>query len=406
MTKQQFSTKTMTVKFYLKAVKSSKIGYKVHVQITYNRTKAELTTGIACSKIDWNAQKEEFRQNSLYNQQLADMKTKIYRAKNLLDDLGQDFDARDIKCELTGVKKVAETFSDFFDDFMGRKLGEGNWSESTKKLYFKTQDYTQDFLTNIHKPNLKLRDVTLSRIADFDDYLRQLIWNENGDKLGTTTINKHHSRLKAVINDAITRGKMTLNPYRNFKLSFPESNREYLTKEEIEAIQTIDTLNDGILDNIRNIFLFSCYTGLRFGDAMNLNVKDIKTVSKKRYIRVDQAKTDKRREIPLLKAANAIIDKYETHPFRKLTGRVLPKLANQTVNRYLKMIASMAGIEKNLSHHIARHTCATTILLDNNVPIEVASHWLGHTSIKTTQIYAKISHAKLVGISNQLDDIL
>lgn len=175
MTKQQISTKTMTIKFYLKSVKSSKIRHKVHVQITYNRTKAELSSGIACSKKDWNTQKEEFIRNSLDNQRLSDMKTKINRAKNLLDDLGEEFDARDIKCQVTGVKKVTETFADFFEDFLARKLGEGKWSDSTQKLYFKTQDYIIDFLKFIHKPNLKLRDLTRIRIVEFDYYLKQPI---------------------------------------------------------------------------------------------------------------------------------------------------------------------------------------------------------------------------------------
>jgi site-specific recombinase XerD len=89
-----------------------------------------------------------------------------------------------------------------------------------------------------------------------------------------------------------------------------------------------------------------------------------------------------------------------------IKGKILPSYSNQRVNIYLKVIAAQAGINKNLTHHIARHTCATTILLDNNVPIEVVSHWLGHTSIKTTQIYAKISHTKLQNQSQRLNQII
>ncbi len=118
-------------------------------------------------------------------------------------------------------------------------------------------------------------------------------------------------------------------------------------------------------------------------------------INDEQHIRVDQIKTNERREIPLLTPSVGIINKYSSAHFRLIKHKILPGYSNQRINIYLKVIAAQAGINKNLTHHIARHTCATTILLDNNVPIEVVNHWLGHTNIKTTQIYAKISHPTL-----------
>ena len=198
---------------------------------------------------------------------------------------------------------------------------------------------------------------------------------------------------------------MTINPYAHFKLTFPQGNREYLTNEELDKLNSIDLSNNESLDQVRDIFMFSCYTGLRFCDAMDLKMEDIRIINDEPHIRVDQIKTGERREIPLIKPAISIVDKYNWSKFRSLKGNVLPIYTNQRVNRYLKFISNLCGIKKNLTHHIARHTCATTILLDNNVPIEVVSHWLGHTNIKTTQIYAKISHSKLQYESARLNKI-
>ena len=396
----------MTVKFYLKPVKSSGSGFKVYAQILFNRTKAELTTGLSCKKQDWNAQKEEFTKNSLFNQQLSNLKTKIYRIKNNLDELGISYDAKDIKVKLSGTKKVQDKLLEYFEEYIARKLSDGTWSLSTRKLYFSSQKYLTEFLAKYRIESITMENFDLSTIADFDDYLRQVIWNDKGDRLSTTSINKHHTRVKTVLGDAISRGKLSTNPYSNFKLTFPQGNREYLTKEELDKLNNLNLANNEVLEQVRDIFMFSCYTGLRFCDAMELKMEDIRIINDEPHIRVDQIKTGERREMPLLKPALAIIDKYNWSNFRNITNNVLPILTNQRVNRYLKFISHLAGVKKNLTHHIARHTCATTILLDNDVPIEVVSHWLGHTNIKTTQIYAKISHGKLQSVSSRLNEIM
>ena len=129
-------------------------------------------------------------------------------------------------------------------------------------------------------------------------------------------------------------------------------------------------------------------------------------INEEKHIRINQLKTNERREIPILKNAKRIIYKYKPGSFRINEGKILPNYSNQRVNIHLKVIGAMAGINKNLTHHIARHTCATTILLDNNVPIDLVSHWLGHNNIRTTQIYAKISDTKLQVQSERLNRLI
>ena len=396
----------MTVKFYLKPVKSSSLGFKVYAQILFNRTKAELTTGLSCKKTDWNASKEEFIKNSLFNQQLSNLKTKIYRVKNNLDELGMNYTAKDLKMQLIGTKKSQEVLLDYFKQLIARKVSDGLWSKSTIRLYSSSRQYLAEFLSEYRAKEVTIENFDLTVIAKFDDYLRQVFWNDKGDKLSTTSISKHHTRVKTVLGDAISRGKLAFNPYANFKLSFPQAKREYLTKNELDKLNNLDLTSNEILLQIRDIFMFSCYTGLRFSDAMALKIEQIQIINNEPHIRVDQVKTGERREIPILNPAMAIIDKYNWSNFRRVKGCVLPIYTNQCVNRYLKFLANLAGLRKNLTHHIARHTCATTIWLDNDVPIEVVSHWLGHTNIQTTQIYAKISHTKLQNQSQRLNQII
>ncbi len=402
---ETFSNKTLSIKFYLKAIKSNDNDFVVNTQIVYNRTKSEFTTGLRCGSNDWNNAKEEFVKNSIFNQQLSNLKSKIFRVKNQLDESGVSYNASEIKKHLLGTQQSDDTLLAYFDQFLDRHIKNDAWSESTKKLYYNTYHYLQDFLAHQRTKTMTLSQFNLSQIGKFDDYLKQIIWNDTGDRLGVTTINKHHSRIKAVLNDAISRGELLQKHYTNFKLSFPSSNREYLTREELTSINSIDFGYNKTLDAVIDIFMFSCYTGLRFCDAMELTLDNIMIINDEQHIRVDQIKTNERREIPLLSPAIYILNKYNSAHFRLVKQKALPSYSNQRVNIYLKLIAAQAGISKNLTHHIARHTCATTILLDNDVPIEVVSHWLGHTNIKTTQIYAKISHTKLQVQSGRLNKI-
>jgi len=149
------------------------------------------------------------------------------------------------------------------------------------------------------------------------------------------------------------------------------------------------------LDKVKDIFIFSVYTGLRFEDAQSLTIENLNKYKENPFIRFIQQKTSRAIEIPLLKPAINIIHKYENSDERKVLNKILPKISNQKVNMYLKIISDLSGINRKISHHIARHTFATTICLNNNMPLEDLSMLLGHSSIKTTQIYGKITQERL-----------
>jgi integrase len=179
-----------------------------------------------------------------------------------------------------------------------------------------------------------------------------------------------------------------------------------LTNNELTKFLDVDLDGHRSLERVRDLFLFSCYTGLRFQDAQDLTMDNLNHIDDEVFLQFDQGKTDERREIPLLKPALVIIDKYQGSKERTVKGMILPKYSNQKTNFYLKHIAKLSEITKPLTHHIARHTCATTVLLDNGVPIETVSHWLGHRSMRTTLIYAKTSHRNLMKVKGMLDEVL
>jgi len=192
------------------------------------------------------------------------------------------------------------------------------------------------------------------------------------------------------------------SPYESFKPTSNESHRDFLTLEELRKIQNkkIQILR---LELVRDIFVFACYTGLSYADIPKLNASHIQTGNDGNvWIIIDRSKTESRCRIPLLPIANDILKRYENHPVVVTANRLLPVYCNQKMNSYLKEIASICEIQKNITMHVARHTFATSVTLSNGVPIETVSKMLGHSSLKTTQIYAKIVDSKISTDMNQL----
>jgi site-specific recombinase XerD len=194
------------------------------------------------------------------------------------------------------------------------------------------------------------------------------------------------------------------DPFKAFKCTLQPVIRECLTQAEIDTIQDKELVS-ARLENVRDIFVFSCYTGLAYADVKKLRHSEIvKGIDNKKWIQTYRAKTQTRVPIPLLPVADALIEKYSSYKSPK--GFIFPVLSNQKMNSYLKEIADVCGIRKTLTFHIARHSFATTITLSNGVPIETVSKMLGHTNIKTTQIHSKVVDLKISGDMQTLSERL
>jgi integrase len=170
--------------------------------------------------------------------------------------------------------------------------------------------------------------------------------------------------------------------------------------EDVQII--VDRLN-----HVRDVFVFCCYTGLSYVDVEKLTPKQIvKGHDGENWINIDRTKTGSASNIPLLSKATNILQKYKNHPQILSSGKVLPVISNQRINAYLKELATLAKIDKNLTFHAARHTFATTVTLSNGTPIETVSSMLGHKNFKTTQIYAKVVQEKISNDMKKLQSLL
>lgn len=233
---------------------------------------------------------------------------------------------------------------------------------------------------------MPLRDVNHKFIVDLETYLRTVSGcNEN-------TTAKFIQTFKAIIIKAKNNGWIIADPFANYRIRIKRVDRGYLTEKEIATIAEKEFPTKR-LEQVRDIFIFSCYTGLAYIDIKELKKEHIQTsFDGNQWIMTHRHKTGTPVNVPLLAIPQELIKKYEGQAKDSL---LFPVLSNQKMNAYLKEIAVVCGIEKNITFHLARHTFATTVTLSHGVPIESVSKMLGHTNIQTMQIYARITNQKI-----------
>jgi len=271
----------------------------------------------------------------------------------------------------------------FFSSYIENAIKVKRISKETSRHYYACLNaLKKHIVTTYKKADLNLRFIDYSFIKGFDQFLH------SGSNALNTINSNYHKKLKTVLIYAEKEGLISGNPYAKFKLKFTPTHREFLVEEEIQRLIDLNLSDNKSLERVRDIFLFSCYSGLRFSDAMDLEMAQISTTNETSFIYRAQDKGGKSVHIPLPPEAISIITKYDTDR-RKITGKVLPKISNSKLNVYLKTLADLASIKKNLSHHIARHTFAT-YLLNKGVPMEIVAKILGHTNLRTVQVYAKL----------------
>ncbi|MEM9544888.1 MAG: tyrosine-type recombinase/integrase [Bacteroidota bacterium] len=217
---------------------------------------------------------------------------------------------------------------------------------------------------------------------------------------------KHIQRVRKVVSLAVKLEWIDKDPFAKYQCKFVPTTRKFLSDEELARFEELERLGDR-LQYVKDLFVFSCYSGLVYIDTMNLTSKNIVIgIDGNKWIYTDRQKSRKSVRIPLLPKAEELIDKYRKHPRSIYTGTLFPKISNQRLNSYLKELASLAEIESKFTFHVARHTFATTIALMNGLPIETLSKILGHSKITTTQMYAKVLNQKVSEDMNNLKVIM
>jgi integrase len=264
------------------------------------------------------------------------------------------------------------------------------------KNYVTTRKYVVKFLKQKHSSDIYLSKLNYEFITDFERFIKKYPLNTKQKCTQNGTM-KHIERLRKVVTLALKMEWLDKDPFQKYSSRFIKKDRDFLTSFELDAIE-IKNFTIPRLQLVKDLFIFSCYAGLAYVDVMRLSPKDIKRGIDGEYWlysirKKNKNKTEVEVKIPLLPKALEIVEKYKNIPADG--GKLFPRLSDQKLNSYLKEIADVCGIDKHLTFYVARHTFATTVTLTNGVPIETVSKLLGHSSIRTTQIYAKVIEEKV-----------
>jgi site-specific recombinase XerD len=383
--------------FYLKKRATYKSGpVAIYLRFTVEGQRAEVSTGKTCDPTRWNVQsgrangtKEDVR---ILNTYLDTLQAKAHELHNIMTINDDEVTAETLKNRFIGKVEKARTIVAVFEDHNSKmkSLVGQEFEKSTLQRYETCLMHTKDFMQwQYNVSDMLVKKINFAFLNDFEYYLRSV------RKCGNNSAIKYIKNFGKIVRICLGNGWLTIDPFLQYKPKQKVVHREVLTKEELERIYKkkfgVERLNV-----VRDIFVFCCYTGLAYVDVHKLKRAElVKGIDGNLWIYTHRQKTDTLSRIPVLPVALAIIRSDDKHPQCVTADTLLPVMTNQKKNAYLKEIADLAKVKKLLTFHIARHTFATTITLNNGVPIEGVAKMMGHTSIKTTQIYAKVMDHKI-----------
>jgi integrase len=398
---------TFKTKFVLRTSKARNGIAPIYCRISVDGRRVEFSIKRSAAEKDWGNGKakgnsEEARTLNTYIKQIE---TTIFQHYLELVGRKDSVTAEGLKDAYFGVAPENHSLMEIVE-YHNVHL-KGTIEYGTLKNYFTTKKYVIEFLEKKHRTkDIVLEKLSYKFLTEFELYLRSYKPKDHHKPMGNNTVMKHIERLRKIINVAVKNEWIERDPFIKFKKKFIRTPREILSEEELARIES-KSFEIARLNFVRNLFVFSCYTGLAYSDVMNLKPGNITLgIDGGRWIATARQKTHEAVRVPLLPKALELIEQYKQDQRALTVGRVFPTISNQKLNGYLKEIADLCGIEKKLTFHLARHTFATTVTLTNGVPIETVSKMLGHTSIRTTQIYAKVIESKVSLDMNSLKDVL
>jgi site-specific recombinase XerD len=387
----------VSILFYAKRAKTNVNGLvPIYSRITVNGKRIELTTGRFVELSKWSADAGKMKGTTdearSINNQLDILKMKIIDAQMELVHKNIPVTAETLKSKLTGSTERARMLVPIFQDHNNKikELIGKEYAAGTLERYTTSLKHTIEFLEWKYKvSDIDITKIDHAFITDYEFFLRSV------RNCSNNTAVKYIKNFNKIIKICLANDWLDKNPFNNYKSKIKEVEREFLSESELQSILNKKFKTER-LSLVRDIFLFSCFTGLAYIDVKNLTKSHISIgIDGEKWIYTHRQKTESASKIPILPITQMIIDKYENHPQSNNREVLLPILSNQKMNAYLKEIADVCEIEKELTFHIARHTFATTVTLTNGVPIESVSKMLGHKNIKTTQHYAKILDKKV-----------
>lgn len=394
-----------SVLFWLRTNKKTRDGlYAIYMRITIDGRRFEPATQRFIAKKHWltkaNLVDPKSPQGNEINEYLQILKHKAYRYQAEILMGGQELTIENFRFKWLGTSSKQRMILEIFEDHNQKvaQLVGKDFAEGTLERYITALDHTRRFI----EWKYKVKDYPISKL-DFGFISEYEFWLKAVRNCSHNTTMKYLANFKKIVLICVKNQWLTRDPFYGYTMKKREVIRDFLNDEELKSIATKQFPAER-LERVRDLFLFSCYTGLAYADVLKLKQTDIKSgIDGKQWIFTQRQKTDTLSRIPLLPTALRLIGKYSTHKDVVGKDKLFPVMSNQKMNGYLKEIADLCGISKDLTFHIARHTFATTITLNNGVPIETVSKMLGHTNLKTTQHYAKLLDTK---ISQDMDKLM
>lgn len=392
----------ISILFLLQKVRLNKQGKcPVRCRVTYLKKRKEFATGLFINPEYWNNTQQQAKppntQNNIINTQLSLISHKINEAFLMLQVLPDSFDVDDIYKKYKGEDVKTEiTILGAYDlhNEKTKKLIGVDFNELSWKRYIESRRKVAGFISKFYKKNdIKLKDLDLKFIKDLEYYFKTDL------NLKHATVYRSLQRVKKIILFAIAENYLQKDPFLLFKNKKYKTEIVYLTVEELSSLEN-HSFAQKKLQQVKDMFVFCCYTGLAYQEMASLKQENIIiNFDNNKWIQIKRQKTQKVVSLPLLSKAELILLKY-----KNLDSEILlPVISNQKFNSYLKEIAELLGIDKRLTHHIARKTFATTVLLYNDVPMEIVSELLGHSNMNITQAhYGKIVQKN---VSKQMIDL-
>ena len=386
----------VSILFFIKRKKLLKDGTaSIFARVTFNRLSAEVATGKSVVPTQWVATKGRAKGNTLVNKQvnsfLDQMEYTLHDLTLQIQREGKQVSAKEILIRYkhlnapkpkTGILALYAEHNQELEELVGISVALATYKrhETSLKLFH------EFLLYRYQVEDLAVSEIDVEILQKYQHYLMTVRHNNNN-----TTV-KYIRNLGKILNLAVSRKLITASPIEELKLKIEPVDKGFLTQEELTKLADKD-FSIVRLEQVRDVFLFCCYTGLAYIDVYSLTTSDIAEENGRLWIRKARHKTSVMCHIPILKPAKEILDKYASLPYKD--EKLLPVLSNQKMNAYLKEIAGIVGINKDLTTHLARHTFATTVTLANQVSIENVSKMLGHSSIRMTQHYARILDASI-----------
>jgi integrase len=391
-------TQTISVTFSTRKDRATEDGLlPVFMKITIAGKRLVMMTKIFVKPNEWSNQNAKLKTNTeearRVNKMLDAFKLRAFDYQRELMNEGKEVTLASMKAKWYGLslekaRMLMEVFKEHNEQM--KALINREFSPLTFERYETSFRHTQEFM----KWKYQIEDIDIKQL-NYEFISNYEFWLKSVRKCDHNTSVKYLSNFKKIVHICIKHGWLDKDPFVGFKMTKREVERPFLVEEELTRIIAED-FKMPRLRQVRDIFIFCCYTGLAYADVKKLTREEITTgIDGEKWIWTSRQKTETTTRVPLLPRALEILERYKDDPQCVNQGRLLPVLSNQKMNNYLKEISDACEITKKMTFHTARHTFATTVTLSNGVPIETVSKMLGHRNLKTTQHYARILDLKV-----------